>query len=149
MTAQTVARKSLLGGVTFLIIHAVVAAVWRRIILADTYETNGFFDFDEPSALVVLGALAAYFLTGLFMSMLYGHFSATSSEPLSARVFAVLGMLYWVVGAFGFISRHEMDSPTLFLGLEAVMVAGIFTVFALVLPRVFGVARRATAMSPA
>ena len=93
MTAQTVARKSLLGGVTFLIIHAVVAAVWRRIILADTYETNGFFDFDEPSALVVLGALAAYFLTGLFMSMLYGHFSATSSEPLSARVFAVLGIL--------------------------------------------------------
>ena len=149
MTAQTVARKSLFGGVAFLIIHAVVAAVWRRILLADTYDSNGFFDFDQPRARVVRGAVAAYFLTGLFMSMLYGHFSATSSEPPSARVFAVLAMLYWAVGAFGFISRHEMDSPALFLGLEAIMIAGIFAVFSLVLPRVFGVARRATAMSPA
>lgn len=141
MTAQTVAKKSVLAGFVFMIIHAVVAAVWRRVILADTYESNGFFDFNEPSALVVVGGLASYFLAGLFMSMLYGHFTAASETPLSPRIVVVLGMLFWVVGDFGYISRHDMESPALFLGLEFVMVIAIFAAFAVALPRIFRAAR--------
>ena len=139
MTAQTIAKRSVIGGVAFMVIHAVLAAVWRRVLLADTYETNGFFDFNEPSGPIVIGGLASYFLAGLFFSMLYGHFTAATGEKLSARIFAIFAMLFWVVGDFGYISRHDMDSPALFLGLEAAMVAAIFAGFAVVLPLVFGV----------
>lgn len=141
MTAQTVAKRSVLGGVSFMIIHAIVAAIWRRVILADTYEDNGFFDFNEPSALVVIGGLASYFLAGLFISMLYGHFTAASAERLSPRIVVVLGMLFWIVGDFGYISRHDMENPALFLGLEFVMVAAIFSAFAVALPRIFSAQR--------
>lgn len=132
-----------------MIIHALVAALWRRVAWADTYESNGFFDFNEPSALIVIGGLASYFLAGLFMSMLYGHFTAASKEPLSPRIFFVLAMLFWVVGDFGYISRHDMDNPGLFVGLEFVMVAAIFAAFAFALPRVFGDARRSAALATA
>ena len=146
MTAQDVAKRSLLGGLAFMLIHAVVAAVWRRVILADTYESNGFFDFNEPSGFIVVGGLATYFLAGMFMSMLYGHFTAATRAPLSPRIIAVFAMLYWVVGDFGYVSRHDMDSPALFLGLEAVMVAAIFAGFAALIPRIF---TTATSQAPA
>jgi hypothetical protein len=120
-----------------MIIHAIIAALWRRVILADTYESNEFFDFNEPSALIVIGGLASYFLAGLFMSMVYGHLAATTNGPVSARIVVVLGALFWIVGDFGYISRHDMDNPGLFLGLEAVLVIAIFAVFSQVLPRVF------------
>ena len=42
MPKQDVAKGAALGALAFMIIHAVVAAVWRRVILSSTYEDNGF-----------------------------------------------------------------------------------------------------------
>lgn len=137
MDTRTVAKGSVLGAFAYMAIYAIVAGVWRRVILSDTYESNGFFDFNDPTAGIIVGGLASYLLTGLFLSMVYGHLRAVTGHPPSMRIFFVLGALFWVASDFGYISRHEMDKPALFLGLETVLVAVVFGIFSQVLPRIF------------
>ena len=50
MDTRTVAKGSVLGAFAYMAIYAIVAGVWRRAILSDTYESNGFFDFNDPTA---------------------------------------------------------------------------------------------------
>ena len=137
MEAKDVARRSVAGAAIFMVAYAVVAALWRRVAWASTYEDNGFFDFNEPSALIVLGGLASYFFASLFMAMLYGHMFAAARTRPSPRIFFILGALFWIVSDFGYIGRHDMTQPGLFLALEAVLVAGAFLIWANVLPRLF------------
>ncbi|MEM7092581.1 MAG: hypothetical protein AAF567_06235 [Actinomycetota bacterium] len=138
MSPHYIARKAIGGAAAFMVIQAVLAAVWRRALWPDTYEGRGFYDFDEPTVALVLGGLASYFLTGLVVSMLYGHFTAATGGQIStARFLLITGVLYWVLHDFSYIGRQEMDGPALYLLLEGALALGIFGAFSVVLPRLF------------
>ncbi|MEM7337792.1 MAG: hypothetical protein AAF467_04030 [Actinomycetota bacterium] len=138
MTRRFVFTRALAAAAAFMVIQAVLAAIWRRALLPDVYEGRGFYDFTEPTLLLVLGGLASYFLTGLIVAMLYGHLKAVALGGFStARFLFLMGALYWVLHDFSYIGRQEMDGPALYLLLEAVLAAAIFGLFSQVLPRLF------------
>ncbi|MEM7275419.1 MAG: hypothetical protein AAF547_20255 [Actinomycetota bacterium] len=113
----------------------------------DTYEGRGFYDFTEPTIGLVLGGLASYFLTGLIVSLLYGHVAAVTGGGLSTpRYLGMMAVLYWVLHDFSYIGRHDTGSPALYLALEAVLAVALFATFSQVLPRLF---RQAEVQRPA
>lgn len=137
---SSIAKSAVLAGLGFMITQAILALVWRRLLLGDIYAGTNFYDVTEPTPGIFIQSLSFYFLTGLVLSLLFAHMvTSRGSGPMpSATRYALLtGIAYWLIHDYSYIGRHDVVGVGLYLALEAVLVVLIFAVYSQILKRVF------------
>lgn len=120
-----------------MVVHAVLALLWRRVLLGEVYGGTGFYDVTEPTPLIFIQGLSFYLLTGLLLTLLFAHILVAKGSASPVRFSIITGVLYWVVHDYSYIGRRDVVDAGLYLLLQAVLVALVFTAYGLLLGMLF------------
>ena len=123
-----------LGTLAYTLATFVWAVVWHVGFFQAQYEAWGYIDADPNFALGLLSIV----LQGAILSWLYPQVHFAGPAMMRGLKFAaVVGGFYWTCHVLAFAAKEDAANAPLFFLLETAYLAVQFSVFGLIISRVY------------
>lgn len=127
-------RGILLGTLAYAGVTFPLAYTWHLMVFADLYQRLGFVTLAEPN--VLLGFLTILF-QGVLLAAIYPRFRSGAGPTLNGLIFGLaVAAFIWSAATVAHAAKHEVGSPSTFIGMEAAYFLVNFVAYGLLMGRI-------------